>query len=255
VSRSLLTKAAPAARLSSPKSAARLSSPKSAAALFVSLASAAPAGAAVSFNDIPFWAGSGANRAALVIDFNDAKGPESVVWGFRWDGPATGEDLFRAVVAADPRLYAKRKTFGFGTANLGIGYDANANGFSISDGTSFDPATGIAAGDENHADGATPTDAADHYREGWFTGFFNYYTATASPFGGGGTWAESPVGAGDRVLTDGAWDGLSFAPDFAATFPDEPAAAAVPEPTLGLLAFAGVLAIGACRSRRTRRHA
>lgn len=227
-----------------------------AAALFVSFFSASPAAqAAVSFNDIQFWAGTGNNRAALVIDFNDAKNPESVVWGFRWDGAATGEDLFRAVVAADPRLYAKRKTFSWGTATFGIGYDANNNGFAISDGTSFDPVTGIAAGDENHADGATPTDPADHYREGWFNGFYNYYNADASPFGGGGTWAESQVGAAARALTNGAWDGLSFAPNFAASLPDEPAAAAVPEPTTGLLAFVGVLAIGARRSHRTRRPA
>ena len=99
--------------------------------------------------------------------------------------------------------------------------------------------------------------AADHYREGWFTGFFDYFNAASSPFGGGGTWTESQVGAGDRALTDGAWDGLSFAPNFTATSPDEPAAAAaaaVPEPTLGLLAFVGAASFVASRSRRARRH-
>ena len=230
-----------------------------AAALVLSSAFATPtAHAAISLDDVQFWTGTGNNRAALVIDFNDAKAPaESLVWGYRWNGSATGEDMLRAVIAADLRLYAKRKTFSFGTANLGIGYDSNNNGFAISDGTSFDPITGIAAGDENHADGATPTDAADHYREGWFTGFFDYFTASASPFGGGGTWTESQVGAGDRALTDGAWDGLSFAPNFTATAPDQPtaAAAAVPEPTFGLLAFAGAASLVVGRSRRVRRHA
>jgi hypothetical protein len=229
-----------------------------AAALVLSSFLSAPAArAAVSFNDVQFWAGTGSNRAALVVDFNDTKGPESVVWGFRWNGTATGEDLFRSIVEADPRLYAKRKTFSFGTATLGIGYDTNGNGFAISDGTSFDPVTGIAAGNENQADGATPTDPADHYREGWFSGFFSYYTAGASPYGGTGTWAESPVGAGDRTLTDGSWDGLSFAPGYQGSLPDEPTAAtaAVPEPATGLLAFVGAVSIAAGRSRRVRRHA
>jgi hypothetical protein len=211
--------------------------------------SALSSAAAVSFNDVQFWAGTGANRAALVIDFNDAKAPESLVWGYRWNGAATGEDMFVAVVAADPRLYAKRKAFSFGTANLGIGYDTNGNGFAISDGTAFDPVTGIAAGNENQADGATPTDPVDHYREGWNTGFFDYFTADANPYGGTGTWAESQVGAGSRNLVDGSWDGLSFAPDFAGVAPGEPTAA-VPEPTAGLLALGGGLMLTASRTRR-----
>ena len=225
----------------------------SAAALVLSSASTQ---AAVSFNDIQFWAGTGANRAALVIDFNDAKGPESLVWGYRWNGAATGEDMFAAVAAADPRLYAKRKAFSFGTANLGIGYDTDGNGFAISDGTAFDPVTGIALGSETQADGATPTDPADHYREGWNTGFFDYWTTDASPYGGTGTWTESQVGGSLRNLVDGSWDELSFATTFPAPAPDgEPTAAAapVPEPTAGLLALAGGLLFTMSRARRARR--
>jgi hypothetical protein len=225
-----------------------LTSASAAAALVLS---AAPTQAAVSFNDIQFWAGTGANRAALVIDFNDAKAPESLVWGYRWNGAATGEDMFAALVAADPRLYAKRKAFSFGTANLGIGYDTNGNGFAISDGTAFDPATGIAAGSETQADGATPTDPADHYREGWNTGFFDYFTTDANPYGGTGTWTESQVGAGQRTLVDGSWDGLSFAPNCVGVAPDQPTAA-VPEPTAGLLALTAGVLFTVTRTRRSR---
>ena len=229
--------------------------PAAAAIVLLALCQGPAAHAAVSFDDVRFWAGSGANRAALVIDFNDAKAPESLVWGYRWDGTATGEDMFRALVEADPRLYAKRKAFSWGTATFGIGYDTNGNGFGISDGTTFDPQTGLAAGDENQADGATPTDPADHYREGWFSGgFFGYYTSPANPYGGGGEWVSSNVGASGRTLTDGAWDGLSFASGSAST-PGEPiAAAAVPEPATGLLALAGVaLFTTTTRGRRPRR--
>lgn len=203
------------------------------------------ADAAVGFDDITFWAGGGENRAALVVDFNDGKTHESLVWGYRWDGAARGEDMFAAIVAADPLLFAKRKAFSWGNANLGIGYDADGDGFAISDGTTFD-AAGIAAGSENQADGATSVDADDHYREGWFTGYFAYYTAGTNPYAGG-AWVESQVGPGDRALADGAWDGLSFAPDFVGSLPGEPVA--VPEPT----AVAGVLAAAGFVLARRRR--
>src|SRR5687767_13977061 len=136
--------------------------------------------------------------------------------------------MFAAVVAADPRLFAKRKTFSFGPANLGIGYDTDGDGFGISDGTTFDPGTGIAQGIENQADGATATDPDDHYREGWFSAYFAYYTADTNPYSAGGTWSESQVGAITRTLTNGSWDGLSFAPNFAGTTPTQPIP--VPEP-------------------------
>jgi hypothetical protein len=210
---------------------------------------APPADAAVTFDDIHLWTGTGSNRAALVIDFNDAATPQSYVWGYRWDGTATGEDMFRAVVTADPRLFAKRKAFSWGTANLGIGYDADGDGFAISDGTMFG-AGGIAAGSETAADGATALDPDDRYREGWHSGFFGYYVAGVNPYAGG-TWAESQVGGGDRALADGAWDGLSFAPNFSQSVPDEPVAA-VPEPAAaGAVVVLGGLLLA--RRRRCRR--
>ena len=216
----------------------------------------APANAAIDFADIRFWAGTGANRAALVIDFNDAKSPESLVWGFRWDGAATGEDMFRAVVGSDGRLFAKRKVYTWGLANLGVGYDVNGNGFATSDGTAFDPQTGIAMGNENPS--VSPTDPADHYREGWGTGlgsgYFAYYTAAANPYAPGGKWDESQVGGSDRALADGSWDGLSFAPEFATTLPDQPTAA-VPEPAAGLLVLGGGIALAGRRPRRSSRDA
>ena len=46
-----------------------------------------------SFDDINYWVGEGENEAALVIDWNDAKAPQSLVWGYRWSDTATGEDM------------------------------------------------------------------------------------------------------------------------------------------------------------------
>ena len=54
---------------------------------------------------IQHWAGdpSGANRAALVIDFQDDD-RRSLVWGYRWNGTASGEDMLRAVAAQSSAL-------------------------------------------------------------------------------------------------------------------------------------------------------
>ena len=95
------------------------------------------------FDEVQFWVGSGANRAALVIDWlENTNEPPALVWGYRWDGAANGRDMLQAVVAADPRLFAK---FGnhaeYGAAVFGFGYDANDDGgFEIDDGTTFNAA-------------------------------------------------------------------------------------------------------------------
>lgn len=68
--------------------------------LFTTAALAAMAGTGIDFNRIRHWAGSGQNSAALVIQFNDGKDDRAYVWGYRWDGYASGEDMVRAVAAA-----------------------------------------------------------------------------------------------------------------------------------------------------------
>lgn len=63
----------------------------------------------VDWDRIQHWAGDpdGENRCALVIDFQDGKNDaRSLVWGFRWNGTATGEDLVRAVAGQSRILTA-----------------------------------------------------------------------------------------------------------------------------------------------------
>lgn len=57
-----------------------------------------------SFEDIQFWVGSGSNRAALVIEWHDGTQPDAMVWGYKWDGEASGHDMIVAIAKADPRL-------------------------------------------------------------------------------------------------------------------------------------------------------
>lgn len=194
---------------------------------------------AATFDDVQFWVGSGENRAALVIDWNDGKSAESLVWGYRWDGAADGLDMLLAVINADPQLFAHIGNYAWGTAVQGLGYDLNGNGsFAVSPSLSFD--TGGLALSTNPDDLRTPSDSTDHYVEGWNSGFWAYYNKATA----GASWTSAQVGAADRALTDGAWDGYSFAPNFSGSDPGEPIAAPVPEPTvlaLGLLSGALML--------------
>jgi hypothetical protein len=192
---------------------------------------------AASFDDVEFWVGSGANKAAFVIDWNDGKPAESLLWGYRWDGSATGLDMFQAVVSADSRLFAHLGTYIWGTAVQGIGYDLNGNdSFGVSPALNF--GSGGLVNTTSPDDSRIALEAGDHYVEGWNNGFWAYFNKATS----GDAWASSFVGAADRLLTDGVWDGYSFAANFSGPDPGEPLAAVVPEPTaLSLLALSALL--------------
>jgi hypothetical protein len=186
---------------------------------------------AFTFDDIDFWVGSGANRAALVIDWVESSSdPPSLAWGYRWDGAARGSDMLRAIVAADVRLFAKLGgTPTNPNAVYGIGYDANGDGlFALDDGIMFD-GEGIAF--TAPADLATSVDPDDYYAEGWFTGFWHYGIETpagSNPFDGS-NWSDIPVGMAGRTLAPGSWDSWAFSPTFNfAAYAENPTPAALP---------------------------
>jgi hypothetical protein len=169
--------------------------------------------AVLSLDDLRYWTGHGPNRAGLVLDWNgDSAADGSLAWGFRWSGSATGEDMLRAAIVADPRLFAKLGVNGsLGVAVRGLGYDQSDDGqFALDDETQFD-GDGIAP--SGPTDGAGALDAADSYREGWFTGVWSYATANSNPWSDGG-WAFSGIGPATRTLVDGAWDSWAFTTTF-----------------------------------------
>ncbi len=191
-------------------------------------------GPVTSFDDIQFWVGSGNNRAAIAIDWDDTSTTdEALVWGYRWDGLRTGADMLQAVRETDARLFSKQSAPGSsGFVLYGLGYDLdNDSEFGITDGTIFDSdGVAVSGPPDNSPPAATASDPADLYAEGWFTGFWNYGLSSGglssnNPFDGG-IWAGSSTGASGRTLSDGDWDSWTFTPTFNFTaFAENPVAA------------------------------
>ena len=193
---------------------------------------AALAGPVDSFDDVVFWTGAGANRAAMVIDFVDSGDADpALVWGFRWDGEARGRHMLDAVLAADARLYGKigNQPTVF-NAILGLGYDRNDDGAFAVVGETFD-ANGVAFG--GPFERLAPSNPADWYREGWDDTFWHYGVANTNPWTTG-AWASSQGGASSRLLGDGAWDSWALSsnaedpPIYDLVFAENPVAATPP---------------------------
>lgn len=81
----------------------------------------------VNWDEIEHWAGdpNGEKKTALVIDFQDGQDDRAIVWGYRWNGKATGEDLVRAVASQSSALTVMIQY----TGNMGS--TLNAVGISI----------------------------------------------------------------------------------------------------------------------------
>ena len=189
--------------------------------LFVTLCT--PFAHAFGFSDIIDWTGTGSNEAALLVDWQDGTTHPALVWGFRWDGTATGEDMIKAVAAADPDLTVQITSYSFGDAVTAIGFDGTAYG---------------------------PGGPGSHYQSGFSTGspgFWAYYLGSGPTVP---TWSESATGAGDRVLADQAWDGWSWSANFNDTPPSNPPIAApAPEPATAFAFAAATLALSRRRKR------
>ncbi|MFM8683278.1 MAG: hypothetical protein ACKOEG_05815 [Chthoniobacterales bacterium] len=186
------------------------------------------------FDNIRYWVGTGQNRAALVLQWNDGLNPVSMAWGYRWDGTATGLDMLRAIAGqtsiedpagdpvgsgagADDRLALGLVQYSFGLSILSLEYSPSG-----------DPVR-------------TQSD--------WFNGYWQYlirggsfeyydwetegtalYNVAGSVSYDAAAWTSAPVGGGERPLINGAWDAYSFAPGFAVKSVQQPMAAPLPVP-------------------------
>ena len=157
------------------------------------------------------WSGEGANRAAFVVQWNAESETSALVWGFRWDGEATGETMARAIAASDPRFFIMTETgTAYGSTVSGFGYDVNKSGdFSITkDGVTLSPdENGIIFSSSYGYDGWTCTDPEDYWQSGWYQGYWSYWLKSSDS----DAWGYSGTGITGRKLTDGCWDGWNFA--------------------------------------------
>jgi hypothetical protein len=232
---------------------------------------------AVSFNDVQFWTGDGTNRAALVIEWSKPEdltstfvpapiADQSLVWGYRFNGTATGVQMFNAIVAADPRLYAVETIYTFGTSVSAIGFHLGGGGdLGITDGstTNFFPG-GLITNATVYLDAAAPLNPGDLYwgdewgpswelwtEQGDAGGFFNcpdrgtktYWTSTDPVWassGFQGQWDFAELGFSDLPITNGSWLGFSVAagaydPDLSAPYNADKHAPALPNPGITAL--------------------
>lgn len=210
------------------------------------------AGVVNGFGDILFWAGSGTNEAALVLDFGTAApqaAPPSIAWGYRWNGAANLDDMVFALTGvisgsnvpapgpgSDPRL------------GITATYYTSFQSYFIADIT-YDQ-VGLPAGWSQE-----PRALVNDFDN---DSAIAQYEAPAA----GGTWpqsgtlAVSPLGPADTVLATGGWYGYVVAPYDPSTF-EYPATlslyqptAAIPEPAAGALAAAAALASALLRRWR-----
>jgi hypothetical protein len=175
--------------------------------------------------DIQFWVGSGSNQAAFVVQWNDGKTADALVWGFRWNGTATGEDMVKAVAKADPRFFALlRQGTQYGSAIGGLGFDLNGTGTNglYKDGNKtypYYPFDGLINTSEYDFDSYTGIDPNDHWQSGWMVGYWSYWVKDPTD----ADYNYSGVGASTRELQNGSWDVWNFNPnmesfDIATTF-------------------------------------
>ena len=106
-----------------------------AAALCATISSQAFAAAqalprAETLDDIAYWVGSGTNRCAVVIDFNDDSASYcSFAWGYRWNGDAPSmKAILDEITASDPRLKMFASSSEYGSFIDAFAYDVDGDG-------------------------------------------------------------------------------------------------------------------------------
>ncbi len=171
----------------------------------------APHSESFEFSDIVNWVGKGENEAACCLQWNVAGEENALVWGYRWNGEATGMDMLSAIAREDKRVYLLLANTQYGVTVAGIGYDRDGDGEMafVYDGEEY-----AVDGDNcyymtiSDYDNWTAKDPDDYFSCGMMTnGYWSYYVSDEGELPPTG---YAMTGASDRILQDGCVDGWSF---------------------------------------------
>ncbi len=158
------------------------------------------------FSNIVNWIGDGDNEAACCIQWNVEGEETALVWGYRWDGEATGMDMLNAIAREDKRVYLLLANTDYGVTVAGMGYDKDEDGdigfvHGVDENNSFFMT-------EPDYDNWTAKDPDDYFSCGMMTnGYWSYYVSDEGEFPPTG---YAQTGASERVLQDGCVDGWNF---------------------------------------------
>lgn len=191
------------------------------------------------FDDIVYWIGSGSNQAAMVIQWNDGNSPQSVVWGFRWDGTetVTAQDMLFAVAGNISVSEGSPSPETGADSRLGISLIYYSSFGYMLDGVTYNQ---VGLGGE--------FTSVLRIQEGYSAEEESWTLYTIGMQESWPTEAVLPAdfGMSTLTLTDGTWYGWSYTaaflppdyyPPISFTF-DQPTAAAIPEPSAALLVAA-----------------
>lgn len=158
------------------------------------------------FSDITNWTGKGENEAACCIQWNVEGEETALVWGYRWDGEASGMDMLNAIAREDKRVYLLLANTDYGVTVAGMGYDKDEDG-DIGFIHGVDANNSFFMTDIDY-DNWTAKDPDDYFSCGMMTnGYWSYYVSDEGELPPTG---YAMTGASDRILQDGCVDGWSF---------------------------------------------
>jgi hypothetical protein len=184
-----------------------------------------------SFSNIQYWTGAGTNSAALVLEFGSPSTPDSITWGYRWNGSATLEDLIFSVAGAIPGGPAPR-----------AGADPRLT-FDVSF-FSFDDVTGYFVNSISYNQIGLPAPWSQTVRSMENNYFVDLTYPALYSLAGSGIWSASlfspaNVGMSDLTLGNGGWYGFVQVDEFEGDYAFAQPASAVPEPRVWALLAAG----------------